>query len=199
MIEFFLHGFGSNADVFRKIWADAPDGQVRFFLNGPEFDNFTSGRRWFPLSSHPITVTKGLELAADAAQRQIETKLRASGYTTNEPLALTGHSQGAMVSLELLCRRELNISLVNCYAGYMPHIPSRSVDTTDKDLTILNIFSSTVDHFIAHSEIISTYRYFCSIPGLDVRHYQSSRIDHAFSTEWLDPNNFVLQVEGNGH
>ncbi len=196
MIEFFLHGYGSSADEFRRWWRSDSTSTAAHFLDGPEFDRFSSRRRWFAFSANPNVLRRGMETAAVAAIHQIECTLKSLGYSSDIPIALVGHSQGAMISFDLLCRQRFNIARVRCFAGYLPECFQVPVESPHASVTAVDIYSSSIDRYIDPDAVVRTAGYFAEIFGFAVCHYQTSSLQHAFSFEWLDPANFKLHERG---
>jgi len=192
MIEFFLHGFGCSGQDFQKFWPERPDGHVRFFLNGPEHDPLTTGRRWFEFTSLPETIASRLGGAADNAEKQIRRVLSSSHHAEHEGIVLVGHSQGAMVSMELVRRFSLSIAKAYCYAGFLPPEMFAQRQQRQEGSVELNIFSSTADHFVRHDKVLETANCFRAMPGVSVRHHKASVVSHGFSSKWLDTSNFIL-------
>lgn len=192
MIEFFVHGYGSSACEFRLHWETKGRSPNSFFLDGPQFDHFSSKRRWFPFSAEPTVLQRGLSAAADAAERQIEGMLQSIGHDTTSGIALAGHSQGAMVVFEVLRRQRFNVSAARCYAGFLPRSQFSPI-RRGRSSTSLSVYSSTIDAYIDPLEVRSTILYFRKIPGMEVTHYQTSQLAHGFSPGWLDSRKFEIQ------
>jgi len=115
----------------------------------------------------------------------------------DEDIVLVGHSQGAMVSMELVRRFSLSIAKAYCYAGFLPpemfaQRPQRQGRSVE-----LNIFSSTADHYVRHDKVLETANCFRAIPGVTVRHHKASVVSHGFSSKWLDASNFILLGDEN--
>lgn len=195
MIEFYLHGFGSHAAEFAAQWPGERRADAAVFLEGPESDAFTGRRRWFPFSAHAAALRAGIQAAARFAAFEIHRVMSARGLAGGSPVAVFGHSQGAMVALELVRRRRLNIRLGGCYCGYLPE-PLLASFGSAEIATELDLFSSAADPYIPAADVSRTVAFFRAIPGLRVRHYQASHLPHTFSGEWLDPSNFQLAEHG---
>lgn len=188
----FLHGFGSNASIFRDLWARWGKGPRRWFLDGPEIDGFTSGRRWFPFTNCSNALARGIAKAADFVEKELMSRDLPSTFV------LAGHSQGAMVCLELVRRRRLPISVAWCYSGFLPvrlRVPISGAAHT----TVLHLLSSEGDRFIDPSQINSTAKFFQSQAGIQVHQHISATLHHEFSQEWLNPFNFRVRSKARKH
>lgn len=192
MITFFFHGFGSCGEAFQHYWPPVLDESERFFLDGHEHDVLTKQRRWFPFTSLADHIAKGIAGAADSAELQIREVIAGQRGGEDAPVALKGHSQGAMVALELARRRTLNVAVVHSYAGYLPPEIFDNAQRTDNRAVALDLYSSTADRFVDHAEVAQTAALFDSLAGFTVRHFRSSALTHDFSAAWLSRANFAL-------
>lgn len=189
MLDFYLHGFGADGDSFRSAWGVAANTAQAVFLSGAEPDSFSGRRRWFQFSAQPAVLARGVSTAADVVEQQIAAVRAASGQDAGA-ISLTGHSQGAMVCLELLRRRPAHLTRVRSYCGFLPAPLRRPTLRAEASATVLEIYSSVQDDYIAPSEVAATVAYFRQCHGLAVRHLCSERLGHAFSADWLNATNF---------
>lgn len=190
MLEFFLHGFGSDSQEFRTLWPDKAESDLCFFLNGPEPDPFTGRRRWFPFTAQPPALQQGIEGAVVEVERVIQATLLSLGLDKTAPISVVGHSQGAMIALELVRRRFFSVEVAHCFSGYLPRTQLTPVAGRGC-ATDLHVYSSKNDRYIDADAVERTVRYFREIPGVTVYHHLSSTLPHMFSFEWRIPSNFV--------
>lgn len=191
MIEFYLHGFGSHAADFASHWTQEFARDSVVFLDGPESDKFTRGRRWFPFTANANALREGIEAGARFATVEIHKVMKVRGLDLGSPIEIVGHSQGAMVALELVRRRQLNICMSGCYCGYLPEVMLESIGHARID-TELEVYSSAADQYVPVQAVLRTVGFFRTIPGVRVRHFQTSKLAHTFSREWLETTNFQL-------
>jgi len=186
----FLHGMGSSAAAFRAEWEIYEQSSWLWFLDGPEEDKFTSGRRWFPFTNRPAALSEGVAMAADFVEEQMLQR------DLSKSLVFVGHSQGAMVCMELVRRRNLPIKEAWCYAGYLPSPLHKSI--SDKVYpTMLHIFSSDADLFIDRCKVDQTACFFSSkVIGVHVHQHISRSLPHNFSQLWLDQTQFTVFCNG---
>ena len=188
----FLHGFGSDGAEFRKLWRSRGKGPNRLFLDGPELDALTSKRRWLPFSNVPETLASGVTAAADLVERELPE------YELPTHLVLAGHSQGAMVCLELVRRRHINVSAVWCYCGYLPE-PLRVPYSDTAGHIEMHLLWSHKDPFIMLWDVEETALFFRDQPGMHVHVHVSRSLSHGFSPDWLEARNFDINVDLPSH
>lgn len=184
---FFLHGLGSSAEDFRRAWGRTVTGLPAIFLDGPEPDRLTSARRWYPFTARPEAMARGVAGAADFAESRIAEELNVRGLAQDAPLALVGHSQGAMVCLELLRRGALHAVYLASFAGRLAPMSPPPTPAAPADV---HLFSSRADLFVRWVDVEDTAAVLREHPGLRVRHHVC-RLPHQFSLDWLDPANFL--------
>lgn len=192
MIEFYFHGYGSCGEAFQRCWPPALDGSERFFLDGPEHDTLTSQRRWFAFTALADRIATGVTKAANNVEQQVREALVARWGSSDLPVILKGHSQGAMVALELARRNILNVVEVHSYAGYLPPKMFDGVLGMERRALCLNLYSSTADRFVDPTAVAKTAALFASLTGIAVRHFRSLTLPHEFSAKWLNAVNFTL-------
>lgn len=196
MATFFFHGFGSCAEAFKQYWPATADDTNRFFLNGPERDSLTTKRRWFPLTARADLLARGVTRAADYAEIQIRDVLSSVRGQSEATLILKGHSQGAMVALELMRRLTFNVTAVDSYAGYLPPSMFDGARQSSNTRVTLHLYSSAADRFIKQHDVAQTATSFASNGNIIVRHHRSSFLPHEFSSAWLDATSFDLTGAG---
>ena len=179
MIDLYLHGFGSSAARFRRIWEMArrptPDS---LFLDGYQPDPLTGQFRWFPMSGAEPVLARRVTEVADRLTCDIAARIGA------QEIRLFGHSQGGMIALELVRRGELPIVFAEVFAAYLPLAESAGAWYGRPACAVLH--SSNVDAYIAPDQIERTVAAMAAadIPVTSrVRHGTA----HAFSPEWLAP------------
>jgi predicted esterase len=198
-VKFFLHGFRSSGADFSRWWASKDRGQPRVFLDGPETDPLTSFRRWFSFTGDPIRLRLRVVEAGIDAEAQIMGWLKSVGLDPLTPIALTGHSQGAMVVLDLLYRATLQVSEADCYAGFHPSaILGDKAWVGDSRRTTVRLFSSTRDTYVNVADVQATFDQMRTRPGTDLYHFVSSSLDHEFGSGWLDYSKFELREVSHG-
>jgi predicted esterase len=190
MREFYLHGFGSDAATFRAACEPLTESSQRIFLQGPEADRFSGRRRWFAFSARSERLHAGIQAAAMVAEQEIRHWLAWLQQAEDAPLALTGHSQGAMLCLELLRQRRLNVREVRCYAGYLPATLLDGDASGHDQPAQLHMYSSAGDRFIPPAGVLATLDYFSRQAGVTVFHHEAASLSHDFSPAWLEPGNF---------
>lgn len=175
----YLHGFGSDGAQFRTHWPDDADGS---FLDGPEPDLLTGRRRWFAFTaSHDLLAERIHSAAMLVEQRLVE-----AGATD---VHLVGHSQGAMVCLEIVRAGRLAVRRVDAFAAFLPSaLLLRPRDGTPD--CAVRIWSSTADRAISVADTATTVLALAAHRGLRVRHYVSDSLTHEFCSDWLDRSRF---------
>jgi predicted esterase len=192
-VAFYLHGFGSDSTRFKACWERSPPARRRFFLDGPEQDRLSSARRWFPFTTHVDGLTSGLESGAEAANEQIATALESIGCDNDTPIELVGHSQGAMICLELVRVSRWRIRRARCFAGFLPG-PKLTRTSVQGQRTVLELFSSTEDRYVDPADVEQTVRFFRMLPDITVQHKVTHGLGHAFSAAWLEQRNFEARI-----
>ena len=175
-----LHGMGSSGQEFREHWGALAEGSHCTFLDGPEIDRLTGKRRWFAFSGRATALAAGVERAADGVEAAV---------AHLDDLVLAGHSQGAMICLELLRRGSLHIRAVCSFAGALP-APLRIAVDRRRQSSAVHMFWSRADRFVAPAEVEATAAFFAGLPGSTVHRHVSRALSHAFSADWLDERNF---------
>ena len=179
---FFLHGFGSSATAFQKEWKYVGREGNSYFINGTEWDQFSNGYRWFPFTSKEEKLSKYIMNAAMMVEKEI-LKLE-----TNF-ISIAGHSQGAMIALELLLRNKIKIKNLWSFCGFLPASLLRplSLYTT----TNVYFFYSVADKYISKESFENTCRFFTDARNINITVNVSQKLDHTFSREWLLHKNYL--------
>lgn len=176
----FLHGFGSSAENFRQHWLTEIDKSRRYFLDGHERDGLTNRLRWFPFTKNEQKLAQYISEATPLVESRIQS-------LDLHNFVLVGHSQGAMIGLELLRRQNLPIKELWSYSGFLPtplHLPFLV-----KNALTLYLLSSEKDEFIAQSAFKTTDDYFKKIKSIKVITHKSYNLSHSFSRDWLIQSN----------
>lgn len=182
-LTFYLHGFGSDPVKFADSFIDASLGN-KVFLEAPENDTFTGKRRWFPFTSNECAIATYVQKATDQVEQMIREHIQ-KGNTCS----LVGHSQGAMICLELVRRGSLELKQVNCYAGFLPEPILAMGKNNGANCEQVHLYSSSLDSFVTQKHTLGTFSFLKS-SGVNVRCYITERLDHDFTSEWTMPNNF---------
>jgi predicted esterase len=173
-----LHGLGSGAEEFRRHWGAV--GRRWRFLEGPEVDRLTGGRRWFPFSGMASTLAAGIQRAAEEVENTL---------ADLDDCILAGHSQGAMIGLELLRRGHLRVRSVWSFSGFLP-APLRVAADPWPRTGEVHLFWSRADRFVDPTEVEATAEFLAALPGSRVHRHVAGALPHTFSSEWLDDRNF---------
>lgn len=116
-----LHGLGSNGDDLISLadhWKHFMPNTVFLSPNAPfPCDMAPVGYQWFSLQSHDFAfVRSGVETAAPYLETYIQAKLKEFNLT-DDKLAIVGFSQGTMMSLFHMPRREKSCAAILGYSG----------------------------------------------------------------------------------
>lgn len=101
-----------------------------------------------------------------------------------------GHSQGAMVCLQLLNRYGFNVRKVISLAG---HLPSNLMDPLRRDKckpVRLYLYASHADRYVTVSKVEATAHAFRRVSGVKVNLLVADTLSHDFSNNWLSRSVF---------
>lgn len=122
----FLHGYSSGADHMRSCfqdWRDAMPGASFLFLQSARRCSAGfAGHAWLPLTSDAATLAAHLQRLAPKVAESIRQLVDQEGL--GRDLVLVGHSQGAMLGLEILTRALLPLWRLVSISGLIP-LPER--------------------------------------------------------------------------
>jgi phospholipase/carboxylesterase len=123
----FLHGLGDRGDggllEIGRIWQNmlpdcvflCPDAPFEFDMAPPDF----GGRQWFSLKSFtPDEMLKGALFAAPFLNSYIDHVLKEFNLTPDK-LFIVGFSQGTMMALHTMLRRDLPVAGILGYSGML--------------------------------------------------------------------------------
>jgi predicted esterase len=177
----FLHGFGSTATVFQEEWKRAGWKGNGHFINGIERDEFSKRYRWFPFTTNQENLSKYITNAASLVEKEI-LKLG------TDTISVVGHSQGAMIALELLLRNKIKIKHLWSFCGFLPTSLLRPLNLH----TSPNIYFyySEADKYIGKELFKNTYKFFSGVTAINIMVKVSQNLEHAFSREWLMGENY---------
>lgn len=197
MISFFMHGFGSSAEIFRNEWVgygyEVTPNSV--FMNGDEDERLTGNRRWFPFSGNDQQLAVSLAQSVRNVEASIISHLRSQGIMQDEPINLIGHSQGGMIALELTCRGPFSIASVQCFASYLPTEFKRTFSSAAIDTTVV-LYSSRADRYIMRKQVEQTVQKLRMAGISRVTDRITDILPHQFSAEWLRSANFTEAKNG---
>jgi predicted esterase len=147
-------------------------------------------RRWFSFTTKHEGLALSISRQALLAECVVRDELRLRGLSIDTPVMLVGHSQGAMLCLELSLRSEINVVGVSSYAAFLPMsllmVRPQHVKTP---ITFL-VFSSSSDRWIPQQDVDRTVAFLQTLSYTTVTDYRSSTLMHPFSMEWLNLANF---------
>ncbi len=183
----FLHGFGSSASAFQKEWEIAGWKGDGNFLNGIERDKFSKAYRWFPFSMNEGKLTDYILRATDIVENEI---------VKQEPglISIAGHSQGAMIALELLLRNNILIKDLWSFSGFLPRSLLRPFSNYNSPNPNVHLCYSEADQYISKESFENTCKFFRSAKHVNTTINISQKLDHNFSREWLFRKNYLRYI-----
>lgn len=180
----FLHGFGSSGEIFRDAWLlDSFEGNEFYFIDGFESDILTGLCRWFPFSADETRLAGYIVETADKLEVHLG-NLGLSDFT------IVGHSQGAMLALELLFRENLRVREVWSFSGFLPISLLRS--HIGPKAGSVNFLYSDRDEFVSREKYEVTQQYLKVVAEVKTNIFRSVNLEHEFSERWLDARNFCI-------
>lgn len=120
-----LHGYAGGAMQTRGFfqdWVDAADGASFLFLEGVMPCAGMGGFGWLPLTSDQTTLANCLQELTPRVEQYIVGAIADEGL--GHELVLVGHSQGAMLALEIVARAKIQVEGVIAISGMYP-VPAR--------------------------------------------------------------------------
>lgn len=185
MTDFFLHGFASSAELFRREWATSEPllASRGIFLDGFEPEPLSGNRRWFAFSGIESRLAESVADCAGRVEAEVAARLQTLGLAA-DPIRLFGHSQGGMLALELARRGRLRIAEVHSFAAYLPAPGAPPAGGRRLD-TVVYLNSSRCDRYIERSHVERTVAGLRSAGIRDVRDRVAGHLPHSFSPDWL--------------
>lgn len=187
-VRFFLHGWGSSAVRFRSLWPPSQlHGACRFFfLDGVEHDELTGERRWFPFSNQDSTLARYVSERGKVVEKLIQQALASLGEPEDARIALSGHSQGGMIALDLAGHSCLNIACVDAYAAYLP-TAGRMAASSNKAPRHVVLHASRADKYVPFAKVQNTVEGLQAVTNHHVELRVFDSLPHSFSAAWLNP------------
>ena len=192
----FLHGYGANGKDLINIgheWKEKHPHTVFISPNAPfNCDWGGDAYQWFDLTSiAPEKIGEGLEKAGPILNKLIEDVKLKFSLKDNE-IIFFGFSQGAMMGLYHLCKRENKCAGLLAYSGLL--YENKDFDGQVKAKFPIRIFHGRDDEVVDHQYSLKSYEKLKSL-GFDVEIKIQDYLGHGINHEGLSFGlNFVREI-----